>query len=253
MDLGLNGMNVAITGGSRGIGRAIATRLLDEGARVSISARGKDGVDEAVGALTSHGTVIGAALDAANREELSAWIVDSAERLGGLDIYIANASGGGGGQTEEKFEASFQVDMMGLVRGVQAALPYLEQSSGGSVIMIGTTAAIEQFGPGATSYMSMKAGAIAYGSALAKDLAAKGIRVNSVSPGPILFDGGPWDRIRDAKPEFFDATLAMSPRGRLGTAEEIANVVAFVASPAASWVTGQNLVVDGGFTRRHSF
>lgn len=253
MDLGLAGKKVAITGGSRGIGRAIVTRLLDEGASVSLCARGQDGVDEAIAELSSHGTVIGTAVDVGDGDALRAWLADSAEQLGGLDIFIANASGGGGGQSDEKFDANYQVDLMGLVRGVAAVEDQLAASGEGAVLMISTTAAVEHFGPGPSSYMSLKAAAIAYAAGLAQTLAPKGIRVNTVSPGPIFFEDGPWDKIKAAMPEFYEANAKGHPSGRMGTPEEVANVAAFLVSPAASWVTGTNVVVDGGFTKRIAY
>lgn len=257
MDLGLAGKRVAITGGSRGIGRAIVTRLLQEGASVSLCARGQEGIDEAVEALAAHctsgNTVVGRAVDVGDGDALKAWVASSADQLGGLDIFIANASGGGGGQSDEKFDANYQVDLMGLVRGVEAAEEHLEASGEGAVLMISTTAALEHFGPGPTSYMSLKAAAIAYAAGLSQTLAAKGIRVNTVSPGPIYFEGGAWAMIKDGMPEFYESSAKSHPSGRMGSPEEVANVAAFLCSPAASWVTGANLVVDGGFTKRIGF
>ena len=128
MDLGLAGKKVVITGGSRGIGRAIATKMLEEGASVAICARGQEGVDEALAALQGKGTIIGQAVDVSNGDELETWLQSSAEQLGGLDILINNASGGGGGQTDEKFDANYNVDLMGLVRGVRATEEFLSAS-----------------------------------------------------------------------------------------------------------------------------
>ena len=251
MDLGLAGKKVAITGGSRGIGRAITAQMLAEGATVSICARGQEGVDEALTALGDG--VVGQAVDVGDGDALRAWIEWSAEQLGGLDVFIANASGGGGGTDDKRFDDNYQVDLMGLVRGSQAAESYLEASGEGAILMISTTAALEHFGPGPSSYMSLKAAATAYAAGLAQTLAAKGIRVNTISPGPIFFENGPWDRIKAGVPEFYEATVAGQPSGRMGSPEEVANVAAFLCSPAASWVTGANVVVDGGYTKRINF
>ncbi|MEM7287030.1 MAG: SDR family oxidoreductase [Actinomycetota bacterium] len=251
MDLGLAGKKVAITGGSRGIGRAITAQMLAEGASVSICARGQDGVDEAIAALGDG--VVGQAVDVGDGDALRSWIEWSAEELGGLDVFVANASGGGGGTDDKRFDDNYQVDLMGLVRGSQAAEPHLEASGEGAILMISTTAALEHFGPGPSSYMSLKAAATAYAAGLAQTLAAKGIRVNTISPGPIFFDEGPWDRIKAGMPEFYEATVAGQPSGRMGSPEEVANVAAFLCSPAASWVTGANVVVDGGYTKRINF
>ncbi len=253
MDLGLSGKTVAITGGSRGIGRAIAARMLDEGASVSICARGQDGVDEAVKTLGDGATAVGQAVDVGDGDALRSWIEWSADQLGGLDVFVMNASGGGGGTDDEKFDQNYQVDLMGLVRGTQAAEEHLAASGEGAVLMVSTTAALEHFGPGPTSYMSMKAAAIAYAAGLAQSLASKGIRVNTISPGPIFFEDGPWDRIKQHMTPFYEATVAAHPTGRMGSPEEVANVATFLCSPAASWVTGVNVVIDGGFTKRIAF
>lgn len=248
MDLGLAGKAVAITGGSRGIGRAIAARMIEEGAKVSICARRQEGVDEALAGLGDD--AIGTSIDVGDADAFMAWIDSSAKEMGGLDIFVNNASGGGGGTSSEKFDQNYQVDLMGLVRGVQAAESHLSRSGEGAVVQISSTAALEHFGPGASSYMSLKAASVAYAAGLSKNLAHKGIRVNTVSPGPIFFESGPWDRIKSSMPEFYEATVATQPFNRMGSPEEVANVVVFLCSPVSSWVTGSNVVVDGGFTQR---
>ena len=253
MDLGLAGKKAIITGGSRGIGRAIAAKLLDEGASVAISARGKEGLDEAVEALSARGTVIGDAVDVADGDALAAWVTGAASQLGGIDIVISNASGGGQGTSAQDFQAVLDVDLLGLVRLVDAATPALLESGEASIIAISTTAALENFGPGTSAYNSMKAAVINYIGGLAQNLARKGVRANAISPGPIMIENGSWAFIQEHMSAFYDATVAVQPQGRLGTAEEVANVAAFLASPAASWINGENIVVDGGFTKRVAF
>lgn len=253
MDLGLAGTKALVTGGTRGIGLAIAHRLLEEGASVAISARGKEGVDEALEALMTKGTAVGAALDVADGRALSAWVDDMGAQLGGIDIVVSNASGGGQGTSAADFQGVLDVDVLGLVRLVEAATPLLADSGRGSIVAISTTAALEQFGPGTSAYNALKASVINYTAGLSQTLAGKGIRANTVSPGPIMVEGGSWDMIREHMAPFYEQTVGSQPHGRLGTAEEVANVVAFLASPAASWITGENVVVDGGFTKRVAF
>ncbi|MEM9134937.1 MAG: SDR family oxidoreductase [Actinomycetota bacterium] len=254
MDLQLSGKKAIITGGSRGIGRAVAERLLDEGAEVAISARGQEGLDAALAELGERGTVHGAAVDVADEASLTGWVSSSAEAMGGLDIVISNASGGGAGRTgAEDFQKTLDVDILGLVRCVDTALPHLEASEAGAILAVSTTAALEHFMNGLGSYHALKAGLINLVAGYAQSLGPKGIRANAVSPGPIWVEGGGWDQIKQGMPEMYESTVKIQPSGRLGTAEEVANVVAFLVSPAASWVTGENIVIDGGYTKRVAF
>ena len=254
MDLGLTGKRALVTGGSRGIGRAITERLLAEGATVAISARGKEGLDEAVAELASQGDVHGSVVDVADGPALEAWVAEAGEAMGGIDIVISNASGGGAGKTTpEAFQQTLDVDILGLVRMVDAAMPHLEASESASIMAISTTAALEHFGDGMGSYHVLKAGLINLIAGYSQSLGGKNIRANVVSPGPIFVEGGGWDKIKTHVPEMYDGALAVQPSGRLGTPEEVANAVAFLVSPAASWITGENVVVDGGYTKRVSF
>lgn len=254
MDLGLDGSKVLITGGSRGIGKSIAEHFLAEGAAVAFCARDAVTVEETRSSLEAHGHAIGSAVDVSDLAALDRWVDESAEALGGIDIVISNASGGGsGGNTDEAFDRHVAIDMKGLVHLVNSAKPHLEASEHGAITAIGTTAAIEHFGSGISAYGAVKAGVIALVAGFAQALAPLGIRANSVSPGPIFFEAGPWDQARQANPDAFSSIEQAHPFKRLGTAPEVARVVLFLSSPSASWVTGENVVIDGAFTRRIGF
>ena len=252
MDLGLKGRRAVVTGASRGIGRRIAETLAAEGVNLAVCARGEPGVEGARKELERAGVkVFAKAVDVANADALRAFVDESAQSLGGIDILVSNVSASAG-QGEAGWRANFEVDLMGTVRACEAALPHLAKSGVGSIVVIGTTAAVETFGaPG--GYGALKAALVNYASGLAHALAKQKIRVNVVSPGPVYFEGGAWAMIEKAMPAFYEATLKACPQGRMGTPEEVARAVAFLASPAASLITGVNLVTDGGFTKRVDF
>jgi NAD(P)-dependent dehydrogenase (short-subunit alcohol dehydrogenase family) len=252
MDLGLKGKKAIVTGASRGIGRSIAETLADEGVDLAICSRSAESLESARKDLEGRGVrVFAQSVDVGDGDALKEWIGAAAEELGGLDILVSNPSGGNG--TDEKsWKANFEVDLMGAVRSVDAATPHLAKSDSASVIFIGTTAAVETF-MGPTSYNAIKAALITHANGLSQTLGPQGVRVNVVSPGPIYFEGGAWDTIKQHMKPMYESTIAACPNGRLGTPEEVANAVVFLASPRASLVTGVNLVVDGGFTKRVNF
>jgi len=248
MDLKLDGMKAIVTGGTGGIGLATARMLVAEGCHVGVCARGEDGVQETVAELKAGGAeAFGRALDVADPEALESWVNDAADALGGLDIVVANVSALGSGEGEESWHRAFDVDLMHTVRTVDAALPHLRQSDAGSVVIVSSVSAREVFEAGA--YGTFKAALNHYGKGLAVDLAPEGIRVNVLSPGTIYVEDGIWgDRERNA-PEVFEMAMQMNPMGRMGTPEEVAAAVAFLASPISSFTTGTNLTVDGAITR----
>lgn len=249
MDLGLSGKKALVTAATRGIGLSIARALADEGVDVALCARAEGGLESARKDLEARGVrVFAKAVDVADGTALKAFIGEAGQALAGLDIFVSNASGGAG-MGENAWQANFDVDVMSAARGVEAALPFLKQSEAGAVVFISSTAALEYLGV-PQPYNAMKAALIAHASDLAQALAPRGIRVNTVSPGPIYFEGGNWQMIQQAMKPIYDRALAQCALGRMGTPEEVARAVVFLASPAASYVTGTNLVVDGGFTKR---
>jgi 3-oxoacyl-[acyl-carrier protein] reductase len=249
MDLGLSNRRALVTGSTRGIGRAIAETLLDEGCHVAVCARDPQGVERAVEELTGRGgRVVGRAVDVSDAAALRTWIDDASAQLGGLDVFVSNVSVGGG---PDRWQETFEVDVLGTVRGCEAAVPHLERS-GGAIVMISTTSAVETF-RGPTAYGAFKAGLLNYAKNLSSELVGRGVRVNSVMPGPVFFEGGAWDGLRSSQPELYDSVLASLPTGRMATPQDVANVVVFLAGRPADYVTGATVVVDGGFTKRVQF
>jgi 3-oxoacyl-[acyl-carrier protein] reductase len=249
MDLGLAGKKAIVTGATRGIGRSIVDHFATEGTDVGICARNEAEVAEAVAALRGQGVkATGGAVDVSDGPALTRWVQDAAEELGGLDIVVCNVSALAIGQDEASWRAEFETDLMGTVRAVNAAMPFLEKSSAAAIVVISSVSGREvDFAAG--PYGVFKAALIHYAKGLSFQLAAKGIRVNTVSPGNTYFPGGVWEKIEHGNPKLFADALALNPTGRMGKPEEMARAVVFLASPAASFITGTNLVVDGALTR----
>ncbi|MCR5875289.1 SDR family oxidoreductase [Phenylobacterium sp. J426] len=256
MDLKLKGKAAVVTGGSRGIGRAIAEALAEEGANVAVCARRPEQVAETVTSLEAKGVQAwGQPVDIADKQALQQFIGAAADRLGGLDILVSNASALVQGVSEDDWRAMVDIDLMGAVRSFEAARPHLEKSAAANgdaaFILISSISAAEA--TGASSYGSIKAALIHYAKGVAREGAPKGLRCNVVSPGTVLFDGGVWGQVRDNMPGFFEQMIKRNPTGRMATPEEIAAATVFLASPRSSFTTGINMVVDGAISSRVNF
>ncbi|MDE2081655.1 MAG: SDR family oxidoreductase [Burkholderiales bacterium] len=253
MDLGLRGLKAIVTGGTKGIGRAIAQTLAAEGAHVAFCARNADEVAQTVKDFGRYGVqLLGRVVDVADGPALAAFVAEAAAAFGGIDIVVANVSALAIPNDEANWQKSFEVDMMGTVRVVNAAMPFLEQSAHASIVTISSVSGREiDFASG--PYGAFKAAIIHYTQGLAYHLAGKKIRANTVSPGNTYFKGGVWEQIEHGNPELFKMALGLNPTGRMGTPQEMANAAVFLASPAASFITGTNLVVDGALTKGVQF
>lgn len=249
MDLKLKGKRAVVSGGSKGIGRAIVEALVDEGAVVSFCARTAADVGATEQALTDRGGAVhGSVLDVGDATALAAWVESAATTMGGIDVVIPNVSALNVNNDEEAWAATFNIDLMHTVRMVNAALPHLERSDAASIVVISSVSGREiDFAAG--PYGTMKAALVHYIQGLAHQLAGQGIRANTISPGNTFFEGGVWDQIKAGNPELYAAALALNPTGRMGTPQEMARAVVFLASPLSSFTSGTNLVVDGALTR----
>jgi NAD(P)-dependent dehydrogenase (short-subunit alcohol dehydrogenase family) len=248
MDLGLTGLRALVTGGTRGIGRAVVETFLDEGASVAFCARNTEAVEKTAAELASRGTVAGSAVDVGDPDGLATWVRNAADRLGGIDIVVSNVSALAIPDTPENWAESLRVDVMGTVGLVNAALPYLAASPHASIVTISSVSGREiDFAAG--PYGTAKAAIAHYTQGLAYQLAAKGIRANSMSPGNTYFEGGVWQGIETGNPELYEMALGLNPTGRMGTPQEMARSIVFLASPASSFTSGANMLVDGALTR----
>lgn len=253
MDLGLKGRKAILAGANASIGRAVAKVLAEEGCDIAICGRTQGKVDNVVGELKAYGSkAIGAAVDVTDATAFPAWVERAAKELGGADIFISFVSANPGVDTAEGWTTVLNSDILPLVRGSQAALPFLQASDAGSIVTISSTGALEEF-MGPQPYNALKAAVINYSAGLAQKYASEGIRVNCVSPGPIYTDDGPWAYIKENMADFYTGIVNQIPMGRMGSGEELAKAIAFIASPTCRFLNGANIVIDGCFTKRVQF
>lgn len=253
MDLGLKGRKAILAGANASIGLAVARVLAGEGCDIALCGRTQSKVDNAVSELSAFGArAIGASVDVTDATAFPAWIEQAGAELGGCDIFISFVSTNPGVDTVEGWNTVFNGDILPLVRGIQAALPFMEKSDAGSIITISSTGAVEDF-MGPQPYNALKAAIINYSAALAQKFAPQGIRVNCVTPGPVFTPDGPWQYIKDNMSDFHDSILQQIPLGRMGTGEEMGKAIAFIASPACRYMTGANIRIDGSMTKGVTF
>ena len=251
MDLGLAGKIAIVTGSSRGIGRGIAGRLVDEGAHVVLCARGEEALDEAVATASGPGRAHGIVADVTTPEGVAAAVDGAVATFGGLDVVVNNVGGSGARTVDGMDAADLRVvldrKLFPALEVSRAALPHLRL--GGGVIAL-ITSIWGREGGGGPGYNVAKAANISLAKAMATDLAPDGVRVFSIAPGSTRFPGGSWDRRVREDPDGMAAFVEHElPWGRFGTVDEIADVVTFLVSPRASWVVGACVTVDGGQSR----
>lgn len=244
MDLGLEGKNVVITGGSKGIGKSTALAMSKEGANVAICARGEDALQSAALEISALGSkCFHQSVDVADRTALANFLDASKESLGSIDLLINNTSGFGMTDDEAGWKVSIDVDLMASVRATQHVLPWMEAAGGGSIVHVSSISGLESGSPPA--YAAVKAALLNHTKTTAALVAGKNIRVNCVAPGSIYFNDGFWDVVKKNNREMYDGIVSSIPFGRMGKPEEVADVITFVASPRANWVSGATIVVDG--------
>lgn len=255
MDLQLTGKRAVVIGGTRGIGLAVVEALVAEGAHVALCARNGDDVNAVVARLRgASASVEGASVDVTDREALNAWLGEVAAQ-GGIDVALLCASAQVTGTTPEDWETAINVDLRGSVNAIEGVLPHLEAAAGrngdAAIVHVSTTAVAETVFT--APYGPMKAAVAHFCKSKAREVAAKKVRLNTVSPGMVYFEGGTWQKVEQFAPERFQFALGRNPTGRMATPAEVAAAVVFLASPRSSFTTGANLTVDGGLTQSVHF
>lgn len=253
MDLKIKGKTAIVTGGTKGIGRAIVEAFADEGANVAFCARNADEVAATEAVVAAKGVKAkGTVVDVGDAKALRSWVTATAKEFGGIDMAVANVSALAIPDSDENWDTSYRVDMMGTVNLCKEVIPFLEKSDVKSLLAISSVSGREaDFASG--PYGTFKSAIIGYMAGLALSLAEKGIRSNTISPGNTYFEGGVWPSIESGNPELFAFAMGLNPTGRMGTAEEVAVGAVFLSSPVSSRISGTNLLIDGAVTRGIQF
>ena len=245
MNLGLTGKNAVIMGASKGIGKSIALALAAEGSNLAICSRGEEALRATEAALKQHSVkVFASTCDVGNHQSVDEFLENAKRNLGSIDILVNNVSALRFGDEEFDWEVSINIDLMGSVWATRKVVPWMIESGGGSILFISSISALEAGSP--PSYAAMKAAIISYSKTMAVQLAPQNIRVNTIAPGSIEFEGGVWDMIKQHNRSLYDMAHASIPLGRMGRPYEVGDVAAFLVSPRASWITGACIAVDGG-------
>ena len=256
MDLGLKGKRAVVLGGTRGIGLAICETLAAEGADIALCARNAGQVSDTVAALKAKGVnATGGAVDITDGAALKAWIDEAGNTLGGIDILVSNAGAMAQGNDPDSWDKNFRLDLLGAVNAFDAAHPYLGEAAdrNGDAAFIIITSISAAIADSAGSYGPIKAALIHLAKGLARQHASRGIRTNVVSPGMVYFEGGIWHQVEQNMPDFFKQAMSRNPTGRCASPQDVANAAVFLASPASSYTTGSNLIIDGALSNRVNF
>lgn len=247
MDLNLKGKNVVITGGSKGIGRSIAIAFAEEGANVATCARTEDLLNEVADIIKSKGVIAHTEkCDISDHEALEKFLESVKKELGSIDILVNNASAIALGEDEDAWQTCIKVDLLATVKASDKVIPWMVESGGGNIIHISSVSGLEATQSRDFAYAPIKSAIISHANKIAVNYGAQGIRANSVAPGAVYFENGVWDYVKKNNNAMYEGIKSLTPLGELGTPEEIANVVVFLASDKASFITGSCIVVDGG-------
>lgn len=233
MNLQLKGKNAIITGGSKGIGKSIASNLADEGVNVAICARGKEALKKTKKELLKKGVkVMAMTCDVGDTEQLNTFLDQVKKQFGSVDILINNVSALSLGDDDSDWETSITVDLLGSVKASRKVIPWMLQAGSGNILFISSGSGLEAGSPPA--YAAVKAALISYSKTIAIQLAPENIRVNTLTPGSVEFPDGLWELTKTQNPTLYDWALNSIPSGRMGTPDEIGKVATFIVSPCAS-------------------